>query len=328
MASKNHSDEVVAIYRNEYGVLKVHDRSDKRTLSHGNTLHGFQVHDPAWHNRPTSYYSPGSGLGLVMRYLRQDWDTADTDPAAANPAAATSAADHSAPANAPAANPTGASLALAGQRPLRLAAIGLGTGTVAAWGRAGDRIRFFEIDPNVVQVARRHFTYLHTSQAECEVVLGDARVQLEREQRAGAPAYDVLIADAFSSDSIPKHLLTTEALQVYLDRITADGMVAIHVSNRFIELAPLLQRQADDLGVAALHVTYNPQTEREEDAHQYASSWVLLTRNPLFTQHPRVQAATKPFPSQASQVRWTDDFAPLLPLLREQPLRDWWPAEE
>jgi hypothetical protein len=137
-----------------------------------------------------------------------------------------------------------------------------------------------------------------------------------------------LIADAFSSDSIPKHLLTTEALQLYLDRVTADGMVAIHVSNRFIELAPLLQRQAGDLGVTALHVTYNPQIERDEDTHQYASSWVLLTRNPLFVQHPRVQAATKPFPSQASQVRWTDDFAPLLPLLREQPLQGWWPAEE
>lgn len=308
MASKNHNADVVGIYRNEYGVLKVHDRSDKRTLSHGNTLHGFQVHDPAWHNRPTSYYSPGSGLGLVMHYLRQDWDAADT--------------------SAPAEPPAGGNLALASQRPLRLAAIGLGTGTVAAWGRNGDQIRFFEIDPNVVRVARRHFTYLHTSQADCEVVLGDARVQLEREQRAGGPAYDVLIADAFSSDSIPKHLLTTEALQLYLDRVTADGMVAIHVSNRFIELAPLLQRQAGDLGVTALHVTYNPQIERDEDTHQYASSWVLLTRNPLFVQHPRVQAATKPFPSQASQVRWTDDFAPLLPLLREQPLQGWWPAEE
>jgi spermidine synthase len=208
-----------------------------------------------------------------------------------------------------------------------LAAIGLGTGTIAAWGRTADKIRFFEIDPNVVLVAQRHFTYLPSSPADCEVVLGDARLQLEREQAANAPAYQVLIADAFSSDSIPKHLLTTEALQVYLDRITPDGIVAIHVSNRFIELAPLLERQADDLGVTALHVAYNPQTERPEDAYQYASSWVLLTRNPLFAQHPVVQTAARDFPAQASQVRWTDDFAPLLPLLREHPFGPWFSSQ-
>ncbi len=302
MASKNFHDDVVAIYRNEYGVLKVNDQEDKRTLSHGNTLHGFQVHDPAWHSRPTSYYGPGSGLGLAMRYFRQELSgDAPTFPES--------------------------NAATGRQQPIRLAAIGLGTGTMATWGRTGDSIRFFEIDPHVVQVARRHFTYLSASAADCEVVLGDARLQLEREQRSEAATYDVLIADAFSSDSIPKHLLTTEALRIFLDRITPDGIVAIHVSNRFIELAPLLERQASDLGVTAIHVAYSPQKERAEDAYQYASSWVLLTRNPLFAQHPVVQTAASKFPAQLSEVRWTDDFAPLLPLLRDQPLGPWFSSQ-
>jgi hypothetical protein len=287
---------VVGAYRNDYGVLRVVDTGTSRTLRHGNTMHGFQLAAAEWKNRPTSYYSPGSGLGLAIRFLQGSLGAL---------------------ADRPAGQPGETSVSPGPPKQgIRIAVIGLGTGTMAAWGRAGDQIQFFEIDPKVVHVARTHFTYLTDTPALSQVTLGDARIQLERECQAEAPRYDLLVADAFSSDSIPKHLLTTEAIRVYMDRIVPEGIVAIHVSNRFLDLAPLLQRQAEDIGVAALHISYSPDPEDPEDAHQDASTWVLLTRNPQFQLHPVVQSAVTRFPSQNTEIRWTDDFTPLLPILR------------
>ncbi|MDP1561486.1 MAG: fused MFS/spermidine synthase, partial [Pirellulaceae bacterium] len=293
MVRDSTSDTVIGQYRNEYGVLKVEDRPGKRNLSHGKTMHGYQVVDPDWQHRPTSYYSPGSGLGLVMRYLQGELGG---EPDLANPAAEQPAAS------------------------LRIAAIGLGTGTVVTWGRATDTVRFFEIDPKVVAVAKTHFTYLKEAKAKNDISLGDARVQLERETENNEPLYDVLIADAFSSDSIPKHLLTTEALQVYLSRIKPDGFLAIHVSNRFIQLAPLLERQARDLGVPAIYISYSPDKDDPNQKYQDSSSWVVLTQNEWFRANPVVQSAQWNFPQQDTDIRWTDDFSPLFPLMRKEQL--------
>ncbi len=287
------SDVVIGQYRNEYGVVKVEDRPGKRSLSHGKTMHGYQVVEPKWQHRPTSYYSPGSGLGLVMRFLQGELGAnSESNDAAAGPMAT----------------------------PLRIAAIGLGTGTVVTWGREIDTVRFFEIDPKVVAVAETHFTYLKEAKAQHDVSLGDARVQLERETENNEPLYDVLIADAFSSDSIPKHLLTTEALQVYRSRIKPSGFLAIHVSNRFIDLAPLLERQAQDLGIHAIYISYSPDEEDPEQLYQDSSSWVVLTENEWFRANPVVQSAEWNFSKQDTDIRWTDDFSPLLPLMRKEQL--------
>lgn len=291
MVRDNMDASVIGQYRNEYGVLKVEDRPGKRSLSHGKTMHGYQVIDPNWRHRPTSYYSPGSGLGLVMRYLQGELGGG---PDSLNPAAVQPAAS------------------------LRIAAIGLGTGTVVTWGRETDTVRFFEIDPKVVAVAKTHFTYLNEAKAKNDVSLGDARVQLERETENNEPLYDVLIADAFSSDSIPKHLLTIEALQVYLSRIKPDGFLAIHVSNRFIQLAPLLERQAKDLGVPAIYISYSPDKDDPNQKYQDSSTWVVLTQNEWFRANPVVQSAEWNFPQQDTDIRWTDDFSPLFPLMRKE----------
>jgi hypothetical protein len=171
-----------------------------------------------------------------------------------------------------------------------------------------------------VAVAETHFTYLKEAKAQHDVSLGDARVQLERETENNEPLYDVLIADAFSSDSIPKHLLTTEALQVYRSRIKPSGFLAIHVSNRFIDLAPLLERQAQDLGIHAIYISYSPDEEDPEQLYQDSSSWVVLTENEWFRANPVVQSAEWNFSKQDTDIRWTDDFSPLLPLMRKEQL--------
>ncbi|MBL8892298.1 MAG: fused MFS/spermidine synthase [Planctomycetaceae bacterium] len=291
MLKDNTSSTVVAQYRNEYGVLKVERRSDRFSLSHGKTMHGFQVNDPEWSHRPTSYYSPGCGLGLAMRFLQNDLgEEGEAGTEAGTPTETT----------------------------LRIATIGLGTGTMVTWGRESDTVRFFEIDPKVVAVAQAHFTYLSKAKAKNDVVLGDARVQLERETENKEPLYDILVADAFSSDSIPKHLLTTEAMKVYLDRIRPDGFLAIHVSNRFIDLAPLLERQASDLAIPALYFSYTPNRDEPDQRFQDSSTWVILTKNEMFLAHPVVQSATRKFPRQETEIRWTDDFSPLLPLMKKE----------
>lgn len=291
MFRDNLSSTNVAQYRNEYGVLKVEKRIDRLSLSHGKTMHGFQVDDPEWSHRPTSYYSPGCGLGLAMRFLQDNLsdDSEVVADAASQPAT-----------------------------PLRIATIGLGTGTMVTWGREADTVRFFEIDPKVKAVAETHFTYLKHAKAKNDVVLGDARVQLERETENKEPLYDILVADAFSSDSIPKHLLTVEAMEVYLSRIQPDGFLAIHVSNRFIDLAPLLERQASDLGIPARYFSYSPDRSQPDEKYQDSSTWVILTKNELFLVHPVVQSAARKFPQQATNIRWTDDFSPLLPLMRKE----------
>ena len=126
--------------------------------------------------------------------------------------------------------------------------IGLGTGTLAVWGRPGDTYRFYDINPQVIEIAQTEFSFLKDSKARIETSLGDARLSLERE----APQnFDVLVVDAFSSDSIPVHLITKEAMAVYLKHIRPSGAVVFHVTNRFLKLAPVVKQIADSQGLHA-----------------------------------------------------------------------------
>ena len=127
---------------------------------------------------------------------------------------------------------------------MRVAVIGLGTGTLADYGRPGDVYRFYEINPQVVEVARTQFTLSRrTARRKIETVLGDARLDMEREPPQN---YDVIAIDAFSSDSIPVHLITREAMAVYLKHLKPDGVIAFHVTNRFLQLAPVVKTIADE----------------------------------------------------------------------------------
>ena len=184
--------------------------------------------------------------------------------------------------------------------PQRVALIGLGTGTLAAYARPGDFYRFYEINPLVPVIANTYFTYLKDADAQVDIRMGDARLSLERQEPQN---YDFIAVDAFSSDSIPVHLLTREALQLYFKHLAPEGVLAVHISNRYINLEPVLERGAAALGKTARVF----ETEDNDDQTCYGTTWVLLASDPaIFRQEP-LQTGVKPAPAPWLQV-WTDDF--------------------
>jgi hypothetical protein len=270
------------VSRGFFGVLEVEEefRGDPERhaflLRHGRIVHGYQFAEAEKRRIPTAYYGEGSGVALALL-------------------------DHPRRLAAP----TGA--------PLRVGVAGLGVGTVAAYGRPGDLFRFYEINPDVVRLANGGgpFTFLRDTPARVEVVLGDARVSLEREQDQ---TFDVLIVDAFSSGAIPVHLLTREAFAVYLRHLAVpDGVLAVDVSNRTLDLRPVVRRLARSFGLVAVEVA----KKGSPDGPTWGSLWVLLTRDTDFLSSPgigepdaRWEGASLSFPL------WSDDHSSLLPLLK------------
>jgi hypothetical protein len=161
--------------------------------------------------------------------------------------------------------------------PAEIGVIGLGAGTLAAYGRPGDHLRYFEIDPAVIHLARDagFFTFLTRGRADLEIVPGDGRISLARERARGAPRFDTLIIDAYSGDAVPVHLLTREALAVFLDSIAPDGLIAFHASTAYFDLVPILFRIADDAGLHALDI------ENGRDPRQLTqpATWVFVSRS-------------------------------------------------
>ena len=191
--------------------------------------------------------------------------------------------------------------------PIRVGVIGLGTGTLAGYGRAGDVYRFYDINPVVVTIARNEFGYLGDSAAKIEIELGDARLSLERE----APEkFDVLAVDAFSSDSIPVHLITKEALAVYLKHMKPGGIIAFHVSNRFLSLGPVVGQLAREAGVFAVNVY----EKGEEDRTQ--SDWVLVSRDPKALEDKVIKDVSEPVEEKPNWRLWTDDYNNLVQILK------------
>jgi spermidine synthase len=196
--------------------------------------------------------------------------------------------------------------------PTHVAAVGLGTGTVAAYGRPGMQLTFYEIDPAVLTVARdpRYFTFLNDSSAEVRVVLGDARLRL-REAPDGE--YDLIILDAFSSDAIPVHLVTREAIELYLRKLRPGGVIASHISNRFLDLEPVLGNLAGTLGLASL---VRDDEELEDHPGKSASIWVALARTRADL---RSLASDKNWEAVETDPRvglWSDDFSNLVRVIR------------
>ncbi|MFO7534306.1 MAG: fused MFS/spermidine synthase [Kiritimatiellia bacterium] len=266
--------------RNFYGVLRVTQSpviskygerlGVARNLVHGATIHGIQMLTPAMRDQPTQYYGAnGGGYPIRQQQLRQ-----------------------------------------AG-KPLRVGVVGLGIGTLAAYGREGDLYRFYEINPRVIAAARNPalFSFLADSAATVQIAEGDARLVLERERAAGEKPWDVLIVDAFTGDAVPLHLLTREAVTLFLNRTAPDGLLAFHISNRFVDLLPLLKAAAGAAGArfqAWHYATRNP-VEAE-------SRWVLLSRTPRPVapeglRIPIEASAVGPFPVM------TDTRGSVLPLI-------------
>jgi spermidine synthase len=256
--------------RNFYGVLRVSEegqgRDRIRILTHGRTEHGTQYLEPERSLEPTTYFGSASGIELAFDLHPRRLD---------------------------------------GQ-PLYVAVVGLGAGTMAAYGREGDTFRFYEINPQVIRVAGADFTYLNDSDADIELIAGDARVRLEEEIASGeVTRFDVLAIDAFTSGAIPLHLLTAEAADVYRKRLKDNGILAFHITNRFLDLTPVVNGMADRLGLKAIRIS-TPGSEPGANA----AVWMLLTKNEAFLAEPRVQRAID-VSSDPSTLRWTDDYAGL-----------------
>lgn len=199
-------------------------------------------------------------------------------------------------------------LAKAAQGPLRVGVVGLGVGTLATYGRPGDYFRLYEIDPLVIDLARSHFTYLSRTRAATDMVLGDARLSLENEP---PQQFDVLVVDAFSGDSVPIHLLTREAFAAYFKHLKADGLLAIHVTNRFLDLEPVVKAAADGFGREARRVDHAGDGERL----QYASRWILVGADAAAFADSHLAAAVAIPPRPGFHV-WRDDYSSIFAALK------------
>lgn len=197
----------------------------------------------------------------------------------------------------------------------RIGVVGLGTGSLAAYGETGDVFRFYDINPAVDRLAHSRFTYVSETPANVVVVLGDARLSMERELRAGKPQqFDVLVLDAFSSDAIPVHLLTREAIELYLQHMAFGGIIAVHTSNRYLDLDPVIFKISDSLGLYATLIVDDPP---EKEWWIYRSSWILISRSADVLKIPAISDAWAPSPKNNPKLRlWTDDYASLFPLLK------------
>ena len=267
--------------RNFFGVIRVMEAHPgtaewRRDLWHGGIAHGSQWMGPGRRREPTLYYYEGTGIHAVLNLHPRR--------------------------------------RLA--QPLRVAVVGLGAGSVLVHARRYDLFRFYELDPEVEQVARDSFTYLADTPAEVEVVIGDGRLRLQEEDLAGEPAWDVIVLDAFAGDAIPVHLLTAEAFALYERRLNEGGVLAVHISNRHVDLAPVVRSHARSLGMISLLTVSDPDLDR----YRYTSTWVLLSRNSSFLTEPSVLGMADPWVGEAAEpaehFRWTDDFSNLLRVLR------------
>jgi spermidine synthase len=191
----------------------------------------------------------------------------------------------------------------------RVGVVGLGVGTLASYGRAGDVIRFYEINPQVVELARTRFSFLNDSKADIQVALGDARLTLEREK---PQQFNVLAVDAFSSDSIPVHLLTVEAFSAYVRHLKPGGILAIHVSNRYLDLLPVVSRAARALSLEVRQVY----AVDNYDIGVFSSDWLLLSPSASAFDNDTLRPHAKPLEEQADIRLWTDDYSDVHGILK------------
>ena len=206
---------------------------------------------------------------------------------------------------------SGAGLALrfCCEGPKRVGIIGLGAGTLAAYGKPGDSFRFYEINPQVIDLAKSHFTFLSDSKASISIAQGDARLSLERET---GPLYDVFIADAFSGDAIPVHLLTKEAFRLYLAHMKPSGILAIHVSNNYLDLAPVIAQLAWNESLFARII----RTPKDDGHLQAQADWIVMTSDPEFFARPEIAGVASMIDEHRPTRLWTDDYNNLLQVFK------------
>ena len=274
------SASVVNQARNFFGVLSIRDwhrgqPDHQLVLKHGTIDHGIQYLDPKKQQIPWTYYCYESGVGRCLQYLNERKPT------------------------------------------LHVGVVGLGAGAIAAYARKGDTYRFYEINPEVDRFAGLHgkyFTFLRDAMdrgADVDVVMGDARLSLDREP--AEKKYDVLVLDAFSGDSVPAHLLTREAFVIYRQHLAPGGVIAAHITNRYLYLAPVVRGIASDavLGTTRVFIPYIPEIDR------YRSDWMLLTEDTALRKAIPVEVPEEERGKDDFEVRlWTDQYNNLFSILK------------
>jgi hypothetical protein len=199
-------------------------------------------------------------------------------------------------------------------KPRKIGVIGLGAGALAVYARSGDLFRFYEIDPQVAAIATSEFTFLRDAPGAMDIVLGDGRLSLEREPPQN---YDVLAIDAFSGDSIPMHLITREAMALYVRHVKPDGVMVFQATNRFVDIAPVVERLASEFGLSAMMVVDDPYID--DNPHDYWNSrtdQIIVTRNKAILAAEPTRSAARPLAAHADLRVWTDDFYNLLQVLK------------
>ncbi|MCL5807952.1 MAG: fused MFS/spermidine synthase [Deltaproteobacteria bacterium] len=271
VVSKDFKRDIVHRERSFFGVLTVtRDYNGAfMNLSHGTTLHGKQWLNEYNRHEPVSYYHRKGPVGQVFSAFKGK------------------------------------------KRKNRIAVTGLGTGSIAAYAGRGQEIDFYEIDPAVKKISTdpAYFTFLSDCRAEWEVILGDARLTMEK---APPHYYDIIILDAFSSDSIPVHLLTKEAVDLYFSKLTREGVLLIHITNRYVDLAPVLAKLAEENGFAARLCDDGEDYEIGKDG----STWVLLAKTESNLGKLSRKSDWTKIETQKGVPVWTDDFSNLLSVFK------------
>ena len=296
---------VVYRARNEYGLVTVTERNERIVFINGRIEHGAQFKDPRRSMEHNSYYLPGTGVEIGIAGYRDFLRSEKQD------------------------------------RGLLVGIIGLGAGGMMTWSQPDDRFVFYEINPEVEKIAKQYFSYLKNSLGSSEIVLGDGRLQLERRAKwlhtaneskvamslnvDGRSAYsetwrepfDLLFVDAFSSDSIPLHLLTAECFDVYRANLKPNGALIVHISNRFLDLQPVVYQAAMEQGLTPILVHTKPANGGRP------SSWVVMTNNESILKSEWVTKFQSPWPAAMPLVHWTDDHASLAGVLNWSDGIDW-----
>ena len=263
--------------RSFYGVLHVYDsepetRSHRRALYHGRISHGEQWRHPSKRALPTAYYAGSSGISYTLKRHPNRLDPSNKEP-------------------------------------MKVGVIGLGIGTLAAFGRKNDEYRFYEINPQVHHAAKHYFSYLKDTKAHTSVLIGDGRSVLQEEfDSGGSQNYDVLVVDAFSGDAIPIHLLTKEATDLYWQNLKPDGVLAFHITNFHLDLTDVVRQLAIHSGKEAVYMSF----ESDEDTTSANSNdWVLVTNNQKFINDRYIKRFRDQWPHTLRDIHWTDNFSNL-----------------
>lgn len=274
-----YQNNVIAQERGFFGVVSVRERAKGkfehiRTLYNGRINHGTQWLRTGREMKAATYYAKNTGIALAFR-------------------------------NHPVRK-------LRGQA-LRVGVIGLGTGTIATFGRVGDQMTFYEIDPNIEYFAREFFSYLDRSEANIDVVIGDGRRSLRNSLvKQGSEQFDVLVVDAFSSDSIPIHLLTQEAANLYWQHLKPDGLLVVHITNFHLNLSGVVRQMAKNTSKSIVYVH-----EEGDDYYSLRSDWVIMTDNREFLDSPEILKRQSDWGSMNRPlVQWSDNFSNLLSVVR------------